>query len=69
MILATRHFEEGAISKPDLRNQLKEISGYLEEASQILENEPKSSPEYMISGAAKEALERIKGWADIIEKF
>lgn len=69
MILTTRLFERQLLNKNELRNRLKEVVKYLEEASVILGFEGEHSSEGMMGLAAKEALVRIKDWGKIIGKM
>ncbi|KAF5288754.1 hypothetical protein FQA39_LY15245 [Lamprigera yunnana] len=69
MMLTTKSYEEGRLTKTELRRRLKEVLTYLEEAALILGYEPESSSENLMGGAAKEALGRIKNWEKIIGKL
>lgn len=69
MILTTRLFERQLLNKNELRNRLKEVVRYLEEASIILSFETENSSEGMMGVAAKDALVKIKDWSKIIGKM
>lgn len=69
MILTTRDFEKKTISKENLRDRLKEIVSYLTEAALILGFEPAQSSEGLMASAAKDALDKIKTWEQIIGKI
>lgn len=69
MILITRQFENQELSKSELRCRLKEVVGYLTQASIILSFEPESSSEGLIGMAAREALSKIKDWEKLIGKI
>ncbi|CAF4877795.1 unnamed protein product [Pieris macdunnoughi] len=69
MVLTTRDFERKAITKENLRTRLKEIVSYLTESALILDFEPKQSPEGLMATAARDALDKIKTWEQIIGKI
>ncbi|KAK9883473.1 hypothetical protein WA026_001649 [Henosepilachna vigintioctopunctata] len=69
MILLTRHFERGLLTKTEIKIKLKEVVSCLIEARNILELEPKISAEGTMGTAAKEALLQIKDWERIIGKI
>ncbi|KAJ1529909.1 hypothetical protein ONE63_006638 [Megalurothrips usitatus] len=62
MILTTRQFEAGTITRKDLRTRLREVASCLEQAAHILGFEPESSSEGAIGLAARDALERVRQW-------
>ncbi|KAF5291492.1 hypothetical protein FQR65_LT01804 [Abscondita terminalis] len=69
MMLTTKSYEEGKLTKTELRRRLKEVLEYLEEAALILGYEPESSSEHIMGVAAKDALLRIRDWEKIIGKL
>ncbi|KAK4874047.1 hypothetical protein RN001_013407 [Aquatica leii] len=69
MMLTTKSYEQGTLTKTELRKRLKEVLRYLEEAALILGYEPESSSEHIMGVAAKDALQRIRDWEKIIGKL
>ncbi|XP_022900337.2 SET domain-containing protein SmydA-8 [Onthophagus taurus] len=69
MIMVSRKFEKQQITKSELKNLLREVVRYLEEASVILSYEPSSTSEGIMGIAAKEALGRIKDWGNVIGRI
>ncbi|KAK5641885.1 hypothetical protein RI129_010432 [Pyrocoelia pectoralis] len=69
MMLTTKNYEQGKLTKTELRRRLREVLEYLEEAALILGYEPESTSEHIMGVAAKEALERIRNWEKLIGKL
>jgi hypothetical protein len=69
MLLITSKFQEGTVTKNELKNTLREVVQYLKESHYILTFENKTSSEGMMGQAAKEALNQTKEWEKIIGQF
>ncbi|XP_044760063.1 SET domain-containing protein SmydA-8-like isoform X2 [Coccinella septempunctata] len=69
MVLLTREFERGFLTKDDIKSRLREVVSCLIDARNILELEPKISTEGAMGVAAQEALLQIKDWEKIIGKI
>lgn len=65
MVLLTRQFEKGVLTKEEIKLRLKEVVKCLVDARNILNFEPVISPEGKMGVAAKEALIQIKDWEKI----
>lgn len=69
MTITTRDFENQNITKKELKNRLKKVVSYLKEASEILSMESESTPEGLMCIAAKDALDKMQSWQQIIGAF
>ena len=60
MVLINRKYQNQQISQKELKNQIKQVIKYLQEAFLILSKEPENSVEGNMAQASKEALKALR---------